>query len=46
MILIVLYVDDILIARDNTFELQLVKADICKRLKMKDLREADEFLAY
>lgn len=44
MTLTALYIDDVLIAGDNNSELQLAKAELCKRFKMKDLGETEDFL--
>lgn len=44
LILIILYVDDLLIAGSNSNAVDLVKQEFSKRYKMKDLGSAQEFL--
>lgn len=44
MVIFASYLDDQLIAGINDSELQLFKAELCKRFKIKNIGEADEFL--
>lgn len=44
MMVITLYLDDLPIAGDNDSDLQQHKDQFCKRFKIQDIGEADEFL--